>query len=211
MGTQHLNPYIEHGMKQDKIKKMTVSVPIDVYNTIQRERQRRIENKMRHATASELLCEAFAHAYTGRPLPEDEELLRYISKARAEKFEFERKKNRDEKINNAVILAESYVGFPEFREHLYKIVDSRLTSQEKTIHLYRLINLLSTFIIYDAMSAYQLRTESQHLYETIEKVNKYTNFLKFIEYNVNSSNRNALMANEIKKILEKKNLDHDRV
>ena len=29
---------------------------------------------MRHATNSELLCEAFLHAFTGQPLPCDEDL-----------------------------------------------------------------------------------------------------------------------------------------
>jgi len=31
-------------------------------------------NNLRHATNSELLCEAFLHAFTGQPLPEDEDL-----------------------------------------------------------------------------------------------------------------------------------------
>jgi MetJ family methionine regulon transcriptional repressor len=31
-------------------------------------------NNLRHATNSELLCEAFLHAYTGQPLPNDEDL-----------------------------------------------------------------------------------------------------------------------------------------
>jgi MetJ family methionine regulon transcriptional repressor len=30
--------------------------------------------KLRHATNSELLCEAFLHAFTGQPLPNDEDL-----------------------------------------------------------------------------------------------------------------------------------------
>ena len=31
-------------------------------------------NNLRHATNSELLCEAFLHAFTGQPLPNDEDL-----------------------------------------------------------------------------------------------------------------------------------------
>ncbi len=38
------------------------------------ERTRRQINNLRHATNSELLCEAFLHAYTGQPLPSDEDL-----------------------------------------------------------------------------------------------------------------------------------------
>ena len=38
------------------------------------ERTRRQVNSLRHATNSELLCEAFLHAYTGQPLPNDDDL-----------------------------------------------------------------------------------------------------------------------------------------
>ena len=38
------------------------------------ERTRRQVNNLRHATNSELLCEAFLHAYTGQPLPNDGDL-----------------------------------------------------------------------------------------------------------------------------------------
>ncbi len=38
------------------------------------ERTRRQVNNLRHATNSELLCEAFLHAFTGQPLPCDEDL-----------------------------------------------------------------------------------------------------------------------------------------
>lgn len=38
------------------------------------ERTRRQVNNLRHATNSELLCEAFLHAYTGQPLPTDEDI-----------------------------------------------------------------------------------------------------------------------------------------
>jgi len=38
------------------------------------ERTRRQVNNLRHATNSELLCEAFLHAFTGQPLPNDDDL-----------------------------------------------------------------------------------------------------------------------------------------
>jgi MetJ family methionine regulon transcriptional repressor len=38
------------------------------------ERTRRQVNNLRHATNSELLCEAFLHAFTGQPLPCDDDL-----------------------------------------------------------------------------------------------------------------------------------------
>ena len=38
------------------------------------ERTRRQVNNLRHATNSELLCEAFLHAFTGQPLPNDNDL-----------------------------------------------------------------------------------------------------------------------------------------
>ena len=38
------------------------------------ERTRRQVNNLRHATNSELLCEAFLHAFTGQPLPDDVDL-----------------------------------------------------------------------------------------------------------------------------------------
>lgn len=38
------------------------------------ERTRRQVNNLRHATNSELLCEAFLHAFTGQPLPDDDDL-----------------------------------------------------------------------------------------------------------------------------------------
>lgn len=40
------------------------------------ERTRRQIRNLRHATNSELLCEAFLHAFTGQPLPTDEDLLK---------------------------------------------------------------------------------------------------------------------------------------
>ena len=56
MGTEwngdYVSPYAEHGKKST----------------------RRQVNNLRHATNSELLCEAFLHAFTGQPLPCDEDL-----------------------------------------------------------------------------------------------------------------------------------------
>ena len=69
-----INPYVEHGEKKDKVKKITVSIPFSVLKVLTDERTRRQVNNLRHATNSELLCEAFLHAYTGQPLPTDEDL-----------------------------------------------------------------------------------------------------------------------------------------
>ena len=60
--------------KKDKVKKITVSIPFSVLKVLTDERTRRQINNLRHATNSELLCEAFLHAYTGQPLPTDEDL-----------------------------------------------------------------------------------------------------------------------------------------
>ncbi|WP_144392163.1 met regulon transcriptional regulator MetJ [Pleionea sediminis] len=73
-------PYAEHGKKSQEVKKITVSIPLKVLKILTDERTRRQVNNLRHATNSELLCEAFLHAYTGQPLPSDEDL----SKAKAE-------------------------------------------------------------------------------------------------------------------------------
>ncbi len=73
-------PYIEHGQKKEKVKKITVSIPLHVLKLLTDERTRRQVNNLRHATNSELLCEAFLHAYTGQPLPTDEELRKSIKK-----------------------------------------------------------------------------------------------------------------------------------
>lgn len=40
------------------------------------ERTRRQLKSLRHATNSELLCEAFLHAFTGQPLPADTDLMK---------------------------------------------------------------------------------------------------------------------------------------
>ncbi|CDT98625.1 Met repressor [Vibrio diabolicus] len=60
--------------KANKVKKITVSIPLKVLKVLTDERTRRQINNLRHATNSELLCEAFLHAYTGQPLPTDEDL-----------------------------------------------------------------------------------------------------------------------------------------
>ncbi len=59
-----------------KSKKITVSIPIKVLEILTNERTRRQIRNLRHATNSELLCEAFLHAFTGQPLPTDEDLLK---------------------------------------------------------------------------------------------------------------------------------------
>ncbi|CAM3977905.1 met regulon transcriptional regulator MetJ [Vibrio aerogenes] len=62
------------GKKSEQVKKITVSIPLKVLKVLTDERTRRQINNLRHATNSELLCEAFLHAYTGQPLPTDEDL-----------------------------------------------------------------------------------------------------------------------------------------
>ncbi len=73
---EYINPYVEHGHKKDQVKKITVSIPFSVLKILTDERTRRQVSNLKHATNSELLCEAFLHAYTGQPLPTDEELLK---------------------------------------------------------------------------------------------------------------------------------------
>jgi len=71
---EYINPYVEHGQKKDQVKKITVSIPFSVLKILTDERTRRQISNLKHATNSELLCEAFLHAYTGQPLPIDDEL-----------------------------------------------------------------------------------------------------------------------------------------
>lgn len=71
---EYISPYAEHGKKNEQVKKITVSIPLKVLKILTDERTRRQVNNLRHATNSELLCEAFLHAYTGQPLPNDEDL-----------------------------------------------------------------------------------------------------------------------------------------
>jgi len=71
---EYIHPYAEHGKKSEQVKKVTVSIPIKVLKVLTDERTRRQVNNLRHATNSELLCEAFLHAFTGQPLPNDVDL-----------------------------------------------------------------------------------------------------------------------------------------
>lgn len=73
---EYISPYAEHGKKSEQVKKITVSIPIKVLEILTNERTRRQIRNLRHATNSELLCEAFLHAFTGQPLPTDEDLLK---------------------------------------------------------------------------------------------------------------------------------------
>lgn len=74
--TRFVQPYIEHGLKSGSVKKITVSIPLHILRLLSDERTRRQVANLRHATNSDLLCEAFLHAFTGQPLPTDEELRR---------------------------------------------------------------------------------------------------------------------------------------
>jgi Transcriptional regulator of met regulon len=76
---EYVSPYAEHGKKSEQVKKITVSIPIKVLEILTNERTRRQIKNLRHATNSELLCEAFLHAFTGQPLPTDEDLLKECS------------------------------------------------------------------------------------------------------------------------------------
>jgi MetJ family methionine regulon transcriptional repressor len=71
-----VQPYVERGRRAEETKKLTVTIPVHVLKLLTDERTRRQINKLRHATISELLTEAFLHAYTGQPLPTDDELSR---------------------------------------------------------------------------------------------------------------------------------------
>lgn len=71
---EYIYPYAEHGRKSQQVKKVTVSIPTRVLKVLTDERTRRQINNLRHATNSELLCEAFLHAFTGQPLPTDQDL-----------------------------------------------------------------------------------------------------------------------------------------
>lgn len=73
---KYISPYAEHGKKSEQVKKITVSIPIKVLEILTNERTRRQIRNLRHATNSELLCEAFLHAYTGQPLPTDDDLMK---------------------------------------------------------------------------------------------------------------------------------------
>jgi len=73
---EYINPYYKHGKKSEQAKKIAVSIPFRVLKILTDERTRRQVNNLKHATNSELLCEAFLHAFTGQPLPKDEDLAK---------------------------------------------------------------------------------------------------------------------------------------
>ncbi len=73
---EYIHPYAEHGKKTEQVKKITVSIPVKLLQVLTDERTRRQVNNLRHATNSELLCEAFLHAFTGQPLPADTDLAK---------------------------------------------------------------------------------------------------------------------------------------
>src|SRR3982751_6266316 len=80
-----IRPYVEHGNKAGAVRKITVSIPLHVLRLLSDERTRRQVNNLRHATNSDLLCEAFLHAFTGQQLPTDEELRRDMAMKKAAK------------------------------------------------------------------------------------------------------------------------------
>jgi transcriptional regulator of met regulon len=82
---KYIKPYIEHGHKSEKVRKITVSIPMHVLRLLSDERTRRQVSNLRHATNSDLLCEALLHAFTGQPLPTDEELRRTMAMKKAAK------------------------------------------------------------------------------------------------------------------------------
>src|SRR5690349_18874251 len=77
-----ITPYVGHGEKAGAVRKITVSIPLHVLRLLSDERTRRQVNNLRHATNSDLLVEAFLHAFTGQPLPTDEELRRTMATAK---------------------------------------------------------------------------------------------------------------------------------
>jgi len=82
---KYIEPYIEHGHKSGQVMKVTVSIPVHVLRLLSDERTRRQVSNLRHASNSDLLCEAFLHAFTGQPLPTDEELRRTMAMKKAAK------------------------------------------------------------------------------------------------------------------------------
>src|ERR1700753_4496730 len=80
-----IRPYAQHGKKAGAVRKITVSIPLHVLRLLSDERTRGQVNNLRHATNSDLLCEAFLHAFTGQQLPTDEELRRDMAMKKAAK------------------------------------------------------------------------------------------------------------------------------
>lgn len=85
--TAYISPYVEHGQKATRAKKITVSIPLHVLELLSSERSRRQTANLRHATNSDVLCEAFLHAYTGQSLPTDHDLRRKSARADASEDE----------------------------------------------------------------------------------------------------------------------------
>ncbi|WP_343123800.1 met regulon transcriptional regulator MetJ [Dyella thiooxydans] len=79
---KYVQPYVEHGEKAGAVRKITVSIPLHVLRLLSDLRTHRQVNNLRHATNSDLLVEAFLHAFTGQPLPTDEELRRTMATAK---------------------------------------------------------------------------------------------------------------------------------
>ncbi|RUL73112.1 met regulon transcriptional regulator MetJ [Dyella choica] len=82
VASKYIQPYVEHGAKADAVRKITVSIPMHVLRLLSDLRTYRQVNNLRHATNSDLLVEAFLHAFTGQPLPTDEELRRIMATAK---------------------------------------------------------------------------------------------------------------------------------
>jgi Transcriptional regulator of met regulon len=80
--SKFIKPYVEHGEKANAVRKITVSIPLHVLRTLSDLRTERQVKNFRHATNSDLLVEAFLHAFTGQPLPTDEELRRTMATAK---------------------------------------------------------------------------------------------------------------------------------
>jgi transcriptional regulator of met regulon len=80
--TKYIKPYVEHGEKANAVRKITVSIPLHVLLRLSDLRTHRQVNNLRHATNSDVLVEAFLHAFTGQPLPTDEELRRTMATAK---------------------------------------------------------------------------------------------------------------------------------
>jgi len=82
VASKFIKPYVEHGEKASAVRKITVSIPMHVLRLLSDLRTYRQVNNLRHATNSDLLVEAFLHAFTGQPLPTDEELRRTMATAK---------------------------------------------------------------------------------------------------------------------------------
>ena len=80
--SKFIKPYVEHGAKAEAVRKITVSIPLHVLRMLSDLRTERQVKNFRHATNSDLLVEAFLHAFTGQPLPTDEELRRTMATAK---------------------------------------------------------------------------------------------------------------------------------